>query len=628
MQLSVIYIFQFMVLSIFCVLGYTSDILAQNKVYQSPSNPNSTDIAKNIQMASDAEKEGDKRKATYYLNQAADISWQQKNYNQAIVYFEKSLQLNQEINNINGINGIYNNLGMIHHDLGHYEKALGYFLKNLEGRRSGSDKVSLTHSLINISTIYNNLNRHEEAVAHLQEALRLSLELRDLKQMRSCYGMLAETYEKAGNQKQMLYYFDLYRTVHEKVQGDREKTYIATAENAKLEARNLELKRQNQALELSNKQREIEHKDRLIATFDSAQDTLLAKLDKNQLIIEVLKKDSIAHVKDRKIKDLELSKKEASLQSSRTIRNFSLIGLLFLIVFITFLGFRYQEKQKTNKKLANQNQQILHQKNEIEEKNKDITDSINYAQRIQLAMMTEKENLNRIIPESFILFKPKDIVSGDFYWFEQTYNKILVAAVDCTGHGVPGALMSMLGSSFLRQIVNEGITESDRILEKLHQNVRESLNQSVTENRDGMDAALYVIDKFHKRLEFSGAHNPLIYIQNNQLFEIKGSRRSVGGYEYKEVMGVFSKTYIDVSVPTCMYVFSDGYQDQFGGPENRKFMIRPLKTLLLAIHQKPMAEQQKILEQNLATWKGEGKQIDDVLIIGAKIDPELLGSAG
>jgi serine phosphatase RsbU (regulator of sigma subunit) len=588
-----------------------------------------TSISEYLRLANQHEQQGDKRQASHYLNEAATLEWEQKQYAKAIEYFEKSLTLNVAVGNQNGINGIYNNLGMLHNDMHQYEKALEYFQKNLVGRRAGGDKVSLIASLVNISVILNNLQRYQDAVGYLEESLAIARETSDAKQMRSCYGMLAETYEKMGNNERMMHYFDLYRTFHEKVQGEREKVAFGIAEKAQLETKNmalnLKLAEKENEISLLAKERVIQSKEQQINVSNTKQEALLFRLSKTDLVIRSLKQDSIAKENEAKIKSLQLKENQDSLARTRLTRNFLIAGAFLLAGLIGMLLFRYREKQKTNQQLAIQNQQILEQKDEIEDQNKHITDSIMYAQRIQAALLTDTANLQKIIPESFILFQPKDIVSGDFYWFEETFNKTIIAAVDCTGHGVPGAFMSMLGSSFLRKIVNEeGITESDKILARLHTNVREALHQNESENKDGMDIALYVIDKAQQKLDFCGAHNPLIYIQGGELHEIKGSPRSVGGYEYKNSSIPFTKSSIEINEPTALYVFSDGFQDQFGGPNDRKFMVKRLKQLLLEIHQQPLAEQQVILANTLAEWKGNQKQIDDILVIGAKISPEIL----
>lgn len=266
-------------------------------------------------------------------------------------------------------------------------------------------------------------------------------------------------------------------------------------------------------------------------------------------------------------------------------------------------------------------EQVMLQKEIIEKKNEDITASINYASRIQEAMLPSIERMKMVIPNLFVSFKPKDIVSGDFYWFAEKDGKIIISAIDCTGHGVPGAFMSMVGDANLNQIINlDAITRPDIILNKLHLRVRQALKQAETLNRDGMDMAICVIDRYRKIIEIAGAKNPVIYVQNNEVIQLKTDRHPIGG-EQKEDQRIFSKQTISLETPATIYLFSDGFQDQFGGPENKKFMIKNLRELLFEIHQKPFDEQKEILDKTFEDWKGDDyKQTDDMLIVGFRVE--------
>ncbi|EAY30327.1 PAS domain S-box protein [Microscilla marina] len=273
---------------------------------------------------------------------------------------------------------------------------------------------------------------------------------------------------------------------------------------------------------------------------------------------------------------------------------------------------------------------LLDANNELKDKNHHITESINYAQRIQAAMLPNLNTVKQELPNLFVLFKPRDIVSGDFYWFAAPHqydesgnsipkHKLMIAAVDCTGHGVPGAFMSMIGHSLLDEIVNvRGTTKPDHILRDLHDGVRYALRQQDSHNRDGMDMTLVVVCKKKHVIEFAGAKNPLLYIQDNQLYQLKGDKLAIGG-EQLEVERKYARHVIDISKPTTFYLYSDGYQDQFGGPEGKKFMRRNLRELLLRIHQKPMPEQRQILDDTIEKWREQAneKQVDDIMVIGA-----------
>jgi serine phosphatase RsbU (regulator of sigma subunit) len=264
--------------------------------------------------------------------------------------------------------------------------------------------------------------------------------------------------------------------------------------------------------------------------------------------------------------------------------------------------------------------EIVEQKKVIEEKNKDITDSINYAKRIQDAILPAKELKYRIFPNAFVLFKPKDIVSGDFYWFAEKNGKRLIASCDCTGHGVPGALMSMIGNNILNQIVNEtGITSPDKILNLLNREVRKALKQGEqTASKDGMDVAIICFIN-ETEIEYAGAQRPLWMIRNNSFEEIKGDKFSIGGLQ-TEAEKEFIKHTIALSKNDCIYIFSDGFVDQFGGAQGKKFMSKQFKNLLLANYNKPILEQETVLNNTIENWKDVREQIDDILVIGIKIE--------
>ncbi|MBN2520916.1 MAG: SpoIIE family protein phosphatase, partial [Bacteroidales bacterium] len=296
-----------------------------------------------------------------------------------------------------------------------------------------------------------------------------------------------------------------------------------------------------------------------------------------------------------------------------------------------------------------QKEEILAQRDEIEDKNKilqnayneitlknrDITDSINYAKRIQTSVLPPVEYVKDIVPQSFILFKPKDILSGDFYWIEKYSGKsnskqndsknsefIIAAAVDCTGHGVPGALLSIMGYNLLSNIVNEyKYTKPSDILNILQKGVRNYLRQQDNDlkSKDGMDLSLISYDKNNRKLQFAGARNKLFLIKHGELITIKGDRQSIGGHISKKYRGKsFTNYEFEICNDDLVYIFSDGYIDQFGGPNNLKFSYNAFGKLLLSIHKKSLEEQKIILNETLEDWKNSQRQIDDILVMGFK----------
>jgi serine phosphatase RsbU (regulator of sigma subunit) len=296
-------------------------------------------------------------------------------------------------------------------------------------------------------------------------------------------------------------------------------------------------------------------------------------------------------------------------------------AILFAFVYLLVMS-QTRSLYKTRKLLKEKEQalgQIEEQKLELETRDKNLTDSLIYAQRIQEAMLPSEEYFHSHFSESFIFFKPKDIVSGDFYWIGEKGEKIFVVAADCTGHGVPGALMSMIGLKIIEKTINEdNIEKPSAILSVMNRGLEKTFSREKnigTIIRDGMDIGLCVIDKNRKKIEYSGAFFPLYLFRENTLIEIKGDKLIIGmnpgNIEY-------TSTEMDLLDDDILYIFSDGYIDQFGGNENKKFMYRRFRYLLTTIHRFPLNDQKSILEENIKTWMGSNTQLDDMMIIGFK----------
>jgi len=309
----------------------------------------------------------------------------------------------------------------------------------------------------------------------------------------------------------------------------------------------------------------------------------------------------------------------------RSIWFYLIIGLTGLSIIIAFVKIRERKLIKDKKILAEKVEErtveISKKNKELELKNKNITDSIKYAKRIQEAMLPDAEYLNQIIKDFFILFKPRDIVSGDYYWVTKKGNHLVLAAVDCTGHGVPGAFMSMLGITLLDEIVNKkNILDTNKILDEMREAVVKSLKQKGLrgETQDGMDLALCSINTENLVLQYSGAYSPLFILRKGELLRYKANRMPIGIY-YKDTGGFNSHT-IQLQKDDLIYLFSDGYIDQFSEKTSEKIMIKNLRKYLIECWHLPMQEQKKFLEKKLDDWQGKSEQVDDILIFGIKAD--------
>jgi len=297
---------------------------------------------------------------------------------------------------------------------------------------------------------------------------------------------------------------------------------------------------------------------------------------------------------------------------------------LIMIIILTLI-YRYIKLKRIrliNEEKENISRQILEQKEELIAKNKNIMDSIQYAKRIQSALMPPEKLFKSIFPDSFILHIPKDIVSGDFYWFNKVGNRAFVAVVDCTGHGVPGAFISIIGIELFRNITNiEGIKQPAQILTTLNKDFQEIFHdKDIITFRDGMDLAFCAFDNKKMILEYSGAFNPIYLIRDSNIHEYKGDRFSVGLDKPDEnKKNIFRNHVISLQNGDSVFIFSDGYADQFGGPDGKKYKYRRFQHLLLAINQLPMAKQHELLEKSILRWKGDLDQVDDILVIGIRI---------
>lgn len=304
-----------------------------------------------------------------------------------------------------------------------------------------------------------------------------------------------------------------------------------------------------------------------------------------------------------------------------------LYGISILLLFYLFIQFRTKSLRESNRILRDSDivaKEVSRQKELLSNRNKNIEDSLNYAQRIQQAILVKKENFKQILPNSFVLHMPKDIVSGDFYWIFEKDDKVFIAAVDCTGHGVPGAFMSLIGLELFRKISNlPNIENPGTFLNHLNDNIQEIFGYGGNISlRDGMDMALCVIDKKNMSLQFAGAMNPLFLIRDDKLIEIKGDRFSIGADVDNEdtYKKNFSSHKIDLQKNDMLYMFSDGFADQFGGPAGKKYKYRRFRHLLLTIYNIDINRQEHYLQDSIADWMGNEEQIDDILVIGIKAD--------
>ena len=560
----------------------------------------------------------------------------------AIPYLKEAANLYGKNKDFKKVMKIYSNIGLIYSNLDEYDKSLLYFQQSLKIRKSIGNETDIASGLLDLAYILSVQQDYKNAILNILKALDIANKNQEPKLVLISYNMLAENYQKAGNMQKAAEYMDkfaTYRQHYEKSQSKERVSEERIKSVAEISMKDAENRAKQLELELIRKNKEIAE-DTLNRKIKAREDSLAIA----EGIIALEKSKYEQAEKDRLLAESK-SKAEKAQQRLIYAVGIAIITIILLVAFLLILNIRRRKRhnrqlQETNEEIEKQKRNIELKNNEltdafnkIEEQNNDINASINYAVNIQSSMLPSQDSLQKLIPESFILFKPRDKVSGDFYWFKDTivnpgkadqHKKIFVSAIDCTGHGIPGAFLSMLSYNLLDNIIEQKkVFKPGEILDELHNGVRKSLRQNESRNRDGMDMAICSYNPDNNILEFSGAKNPMIYIKDNKLHRVKGSIKPIGGilYDKNEILN-FSTTIVEIDSPTTVYIFSDGYADQIGEQTGRKLMTRFFRNLLGDIHNKPLNEQRDILDMFLKKWQGNIEQVDDIVVIGFKLFPQ------
>lgn len=575
------------------------------------------------------EEEGDKSGIANSLTNIAGIYDAQKNRKTALEYYEKALKLKQEANNKIGISILLNNISVIYREENQLQKSIDVSLQSLKIKEEINDKKGIGVICNNLGSVYYSLDNMPKCFEYFEKALKVNEEVNYKEGTCLAYKNLGSYYIKMGN--------------------------FAKAEEAGLKSLLLSkeigaphLIRLASALMLpiyksANKPaKALEMLELYMLMKDSVNNIENRKASlKQQFQYEYEKKvsaDSIKSADEKKLTDIKLAKQEAQIKQEKTQRIALYGGLLLVLVFAGFMFNRFKVTQKQKNIIELQKSEVEGQKHLIEEKQKEIVDSITYAKRLQEAILPAdifwKENLKN----SFILYKPKDIVAGDFYWMESISQQSLVdsrqsskteklptadlvffAAADCTGHGVPGALVSVVCSNALNRTVLEfGIKDPGKILDKTRELVIATFEKSDKDVKDGMDISLCCLNKTTNELLWAGANNSLWIISDNEkdVQEVKPDKQPIGKYAEAKP---FTTHKISLKKNDSIYLFTDGFADQFGGQKGKKFKYKQLKSVLLQNVNEEMSVQKEKLSIAFENWKGNLEQVDDVCVIGIKI---------
>jgi serine phosphatase RsbU (regulator of sigma subunit)/tetratricopeptide (TPR) repeat protein len=556
---------------------------------------------------------------------------------EALEYYQNSLSIYKEINDLRGITIQNNNIATIFASSGDFQKAFDNHMINYNLFEEVEDTALQIVTMNNLSYECYYLDKLDSSYFFLKQAISLSKKhsksydlatllrrlvghYRFVKDIDSAVIVLKKSYKldlKNSNIRGQAAYFKLFSEILYEQKKYRqslkmvEKAIELTNEfNAGIGDASLLFYKYNLYKELGDTKNALLNYE----LHNELKDTL-EKLSANQDVVKIqfnqeyeIKKqlDSLKHLDEIRLQQAETKAREEEIKAQKKVETALFIGI-FLV--IGFLGFVYKQLNTTKK-----------QKVVIEEKQQEISDSINYAKRIQDAMMTSSVYLKDTLPKSFIFFKPKDVVSGDFYWIHKDQDEnIFFTVADCTGHGVPGAFMSMIGTSLLNEIIIEkGIKDTDKILFEMRTQIIKSLNQEEEgAQKDGMDISLCKLNMKKKIVEFSGAHNSLIHVSGEELKTYRGDHQPVG-----LLLGdkkPFTKHKVKLKKDDMLYIYSDGYQDQFGGKKGKKYMAAKFKQQLSKLSKETEDQQLVMLGQEFSSWINDYEQIDDVCVMGVRI---------
>jgi len=530
-----------------------------------------------------AEEINDKKSAAWFANNLGNTYLSKKDYKTALDYFNKSLKNQKEANIVgNSLAFTYNSIGMANFNLGNSHVALANFNIALGIRKEIGDKNGISWSLNDIGVLHARQKNYSKAIECYEEALKIAVELNSLERIRNSYHSLSNVYALKKDYTKAYQNHILYTEIKDSIFNETVHEQV----------------------------REINSK------YES---------DKKDAALKIMNKE-------KKLSELEIENNKIELKNHQIQRNYFITGLILLVALAFFIYNRFQVSQKQKKIIELKEHETKLQKEVIEEKHKEITDSINYAERIQRSFLATKELLDENLKDYFVLFKPKDIVSGDFYFASVLTNgNFVLVTADSTGHGVPGAIMSLLNITSLEKAI-ENNNQPAEILNTTRQVIIDRLKKdgSAEGGKDGMDASLTVYNFKEKKLSVSSANNPVWIVRastrsatasessaTNETIEIKPDKMPVGKHDKQDVS--FSQQEIDLLPGDVVYTLTDGFPDQFGGEKGKKFMTKNLRDLLSKNAHLPMNEQKELLENTLKNWVGDLEQIDDITLIGVRI---------
>ncbi len=613
------------------------------------------------------------------LNNIAQVYNDMGDNMNAIEHYIKALDIYEKVDNKEGIALVYGNLGIVHLELKNYKVALSYLKKAADFQNRIGDIEGYARSLNNIAVYYQKTENYREAVNMANKSLDVYLKTKDYHGISMAYvnrgvpnskiaielpdsqkklrdSILTRSYEDfktaldlaiTYNEIQVLsniynnlaYYYVLTGDIEAAEAHANSALKYADSLNYSSEKRDAYMRLSDISEKKGDFRKAFYYYKYFILYRDSVENTRLAKAaiqqDLSKQFREQKLNDSLIHVRQTEQQQSRIQMQEADLKRESLMR-YVLIGAGLLAVIIAVLAFRaYRSKRKDHEIIKNQKIEVQYQKELIEEKHQEISDSIHYARRIQRAILPAMNEFRRVLPQSFVLYLPKDVVAGDFYWLESVVDRsakpeggesiVLLAAADCTGHGVPGAMVSVVCNNALNRAVREyGLTVPGEILDKTREIVIAEFEKSEDDVKDGMDISLCSLTSSPPKeglgevvkLQWAGANNPLWIIREGELIEYKPDKQPIG--KFTDAKSFTTKT-MELQKGDTLYIFTDGYQDQFGGEKGKKFKAANLKQLLLPIQHENMDRQCHLLAEAFEKWREGFEQVDDVCVIGVRL---------
>ncbi len=596
----------------------------------------------------------------------------------AIVYYLKARDIKQKLNDVKGIAGTYIKIGSCFDKLGNKEQALAYYIKSLKLFDSLSIESGIASACLGMGNIFNDLRNYSKAIEYYNRSVEMYTKINSpyrswaLNNLAGCYNRIGnrkkamELYEESlrlklegkdfygavfsidnignilleeGKFKEALANFT--RALEINRQNDLEKETFANSYNSianallKMDRHSL-AKRYIDSLgitlqHLSFHQLRLSYLRLSSEYYENIQDYKSAFLYKSRFLTlkdsllnsevnQQIAEADARYANEKKQKDIELLQKDKAIQQiamdkQQVQRNGFIAGFVAVVILLVFIFRGYRQKQKANILITQQKQEVERQKYLVDEHQKEILDSIHYAKRIQTTLMAHTDFVNENIPNNFILFKPKDIVSGDFYWGTKHKDLFYLAVCDSTGHGVPGAFMSLLNINFLGEAINEkNIIEPHKVFNYVRQRLIDEISKEG--QKDGFDGILICLDQRTNKITYAAANNAPIVIRNGEILELEKDRMPVGKGEKTDS---FTLHHIDLQKEDSLYLYTDGYADQFGGPKGKKFLYKRLNELLQSLNPDELSKRGDKLNYKFEEWKGGLEQVDDVLVIGIKI---------